>query len=191
MRFICMASTSAKDARTSMLLLVMRGDTRYVRNNMKRFGQIRPTGFVGMPCNRIDKNSNFEAQRLAEPHDVQVNRRTIMKQPMIFSGNLGGDAEVVAFKNGGRMIKFAVAVDERPVKDSAGNAVMENGYPKTEPEWFRCQIYVAPGKENGVAEVLKKGRFVAVAAYPQAEAWLNRNNEPQGGLVWNVMRIDF
>lgn len=144
-----------------------------------------------MPCNRIDKNSNFEAQRLAEPHDVQVNRRTIMKQPMIFSGNLGGDAEVVAFKNGGRMIKFAVAVDERPVKDSAGNAVMENGYPKTEPEWNRCQIYVAPGKENGVAEVLKKGRFVAVAAYPQAEAWLNRNNEPQGGLVWNVMRIDF
>lgn len=110
---------------------------------------------------------------------------------MIFSGNLGSDAEVVAFKNGGRMIKFVIAVDERPVKDSVGNPVMENGYPKTEPEWNRCQIYVAPGKENGVAEVLKKGRFVAVAAYPQAEAWLNKNNEPQAGLVWNVMRVDF
>ncbi len=190
MYFICMASIYARDARTSMLLLVMRGDTPNVRNNMKRFGQIRPTRFVGMPCNRIDKNSNFEAQRLAEPHDVQVNRCNIMKQPMNFSGNLGSDAEVVTFQNGGRMIKFAVAVDERPVKDSAGNTVMENGYPKTEPEWNRCQIYVAPDKENRVADVLKKGRFVAVAAYPQAEAWL-KNNEPQAGLVWNVMRIDF
>ncbi len=130
-------------------------------------------------------------QSLAEPHDVQVNRCNTMKQPMIFSGNLGGDAEVVTFKNGGRMIKFAIAVDERPVKDSAGNPVMENGYPKTEPEWNRCQIYIAPDKENKIAEVLKKGRFVAVAAYPQAEAWLNKNHEPQAGLVWNVQRIDF
>ncbi len=57
-----------------------------------------------------------------------------MKQAMIFSGNLANDAEVVTFKNDGRMIKFAVAVDERQVKDNDGNPVMENGYPKTEPE---------------------------------------------------------
>ena len=126
-----------------------------------------------------------------EPHDVQVNRCTIMKQAMFFSGNLANDAEVVTFKNGGRMIKFAVAVDERQVKDNDGNPVMENGYPKTEPEWYRCQIYVAPGEGNKIPEHLKKGKFVAVMAYPQAEAWLNKDHEPQAGLVWNVQRLDF
>lgn len=115
----------------------------------------------------------------------------VMKQPMIFTGNLGNDAEVVTFKNGGRVIKFALVVDERPVKDDQGRPVMENGYPKTEPEWARCQIYVAPGKQNGVAECLTKGRFVAVSAYPQAEAWLNKDNEPQAGIVWNVSKVDF
>ncbi len=102
-----------------------------------------------------------------------------MKQPMFFSGNLADDAEVVTFKNGGRMIKFAVAVEERTVKDSAWN----NGYPETEPVWYRCQIYVGPDRENKVSEYLEKGKFVAVMAYPQAEAWLNKNHEPQAGLV--------
>lgn len=109
----------------------------------------------------------------------------------MFSGNLGRDAEVITFQNGGRMIKFAVAVDERPLKDDTGQPIMENGYPKAEAEWYRCQIYVAPGKENDTAKHLTQGRFIAVSAFPQADAWMNKNNEPTAGITWNVQRVDF
>lgn len=109
----------------------------------------------------------------------------------MFSGNLGCDAEVITFQNGGRMIKFSVAVDERHVKDDAGQPIIENGFPKTDTEWYRCQIYVAPDKNNDTAKCLTQGRFVAVSAFPQAEAWMNKNNELTTAITWNVQRVDF
>lgn len=114
-----------------------------------------------------------------------------MKQPIIFSGNLAADASVTACKNGSRFIRFVVAVGEHPAKDADGNIVTENGAPKMEQEWYRCQYYIEPTKSDACVERLTKGRFVAALAFPIIDVWLNKEHEPQGRIIWNVVRLDF
>lgn len=131
------------------------------------------------------------SQGLTEPHDVEANRNGVMKQTMMFSGNLAGDAEVFECKNGAKFIRFAVAVESRPVKDEAGKPIVEEGHVKTDAEWYRCQIYVEPGRTDQRADRLKRGCFVAAQAWPQVEAWLNKEHEAQGRIVWNIQRLEF
>lgn len=66
-------------------------------------------------------------------------------QTIFLTGNLAADCEIVQGKDGAEFIKFAVASnDPKAEKDE-------------KPTYFSCRM-----KKTGVADLLKKGRFVTV-----------------------------
>lgn len=65
-------------------------------------------------------------------------------QTIIISGNLAKDAEIITAKDGGEFLRFDVAVNDGRDKDE-------------KPTYYSCRM-----KKSGVADYLKKGRFVTV-----------------------------
>ena len=65
-------------------------------------------------------------------------------QNVIISGNLAKDCEIVPGKEGNEFIRFDVAVNDGREKEE-------------KPTYYTCRM-----KKTGVAEYLKKGRFVTV-----------------------------
>lgn len=88
-------------------------------------------------------------------------------QSIFIAGNLAADCEIIQGKEGAEFLKFNVAVN--------------NGQDE-KPTYYSCRM-----RKTGVAEHLKKGRFVAVAGdlkvstnekegktYVNLDVWANR-----------------
>lgn len=65
-------------------------------------------------------------------------------QIVVLSGNLTRDCEVVPTKEGGEMLRFDVAVNDGREKEE-------------KPTYYSCRM-----KKTGVADYLKKGRYVSL-----------------------------
>lgn len=65
-------------------------------------------------------------------------------QIILISGNLAKDCEVIQGKDGAELLRFDV-----PVKDSRDK--------EEKPTYYTCRM-----KKTGIAEYLKKGRFVSI-----------------------------
>lgn len=88
--------------------------------------------------------------RVEEPHNeetstfhVKLPNNTSM-QTMIISGNLAKDCEVITGKDGNEYIRFDVAVNDEKDKEE-------------KPTYYTCRM-----RKNGIADYLKKGRFVSL-----------------------------
>ena len=92
-------------------------------------------------------------------------------QNVIISGNLAKDCEVVSGKEGNEFIRFDVAVNDGRDKED-------------KPTYYTCRM-----KKTGVAEYLKKGRFVTVMGSLKV-AVVNKDDKTFVNLdVW-VMNLD-
>jgi single-strand DNA-binding protein len=92
-------------------------------------------------------------------------------------GNLGRDA-VVKDVNGKNVINFSVAHTER-YKDSQGNQ-------KERTTWVECAYWT---DKTGVAPYLLKGQTVYVEGAPEADAYLNKENQAAATLRMRVQTI--
>ena len=75
-------------------------------------------------------------------------------QNVIISGNLAKDCEIVPGKEGNEFIRFDVAVNDGREKEE-------------KPTYYTCRM-----KKTGVAEYLKKGRFVTVMGTLNLDVWV-------------------
>lgn len=97
---------------------------------------------------------------------------------MLFTGRLTEDAKVRNVKNDKKVTGFTVAINQRyKTKD---------GEKKEKTAYVVCSYWVNPG----IAEFLKKGTVVQITGWMEAQAWKNRDDEPQATLVCSVDKID-
>jgi single-strand DNA-binding protein len=92
-------------------------------------------------------------------------------------GNLGRDCTVKEV-NGKNVIGFTVAHTER-FKDSTGNQ-------KERTTWVDCSYWT---DRTAVAPYLKKGQLVYAEGAPEADAYLNKENQPAATLRLRVSNI--
>ena len=96
-------------------------------------------------------------------------------QTLILSGNLAADCEIVPGKEGKEFIRFAVAAKE-PGADK-----------DEKPTYYTCRM-----RKTGVAERLKKGRYVSLVgtlkvsvnvkedkSYTNLDVWVQNLDAPQ------------
>jgi len=92
-------------------------------------------------------------------------------------GHLGTDCTTNEV-NGRTVINFPVAHSEK-YKDSQGNQVEKT-------TWVRCAYWT---ERPAIAQYLKKGQLVYAEGNPEAEGYLNKENQNAASLKMNVFRI--
>ena len=92
-------------------------------------------------------------------------------------GNLGKDC-IVKEVNGKNVINFSVAHTER-FKDSQGNQ-------KERTTWVECAYWT---DRTAVAQYLKKGKMVYAEGSPEADGYLNKENQPAATLRRRVQNL--
>lgn len=92
-------------------------------------------------------------------------------------GNLGKDAAVNTV-NGRNVINFSVAHKEK-FKDAQGN-------PKERTTWVECAYWT---DRTAVVPYLKKGTMVFAEGSPEADAYMNRENQAAATLRMRVQTV--
>ena len=92
-------------------------------------------------------------------------------------GHLGTDCTTNEV-NGRTVINFPVAHSEK-YKDSQGNQVEKT-------TWVKCAYWT---ERPAIAQYLKKGQLVYAEGNPEAEGYLNKENQNAASLKLNVFRI--
>ena len=92
-------------------------------------------------------------------------------------GNLGKDC-IVKEVNGKNVINFSVAHTER-FKDSQGN-------PKERTTWVECAYWT---DRTAVAPYLKKGQLVYAEGAPEADGYMNKENQAAATLRMRVQNL--
>lgn len=92
-------------------------------------------------------------------------------------GHLGGDCTTNEV-NGRTVINFNVAHSEK-YRDAQGNQVDKT-------TWVRCAYWT---DRTAIAQYLKKGQLVYAEGTPEAEAYMNKENQAAATLKLNVFRI--
>jgi len=92
-------------------------------------------------------------------------------------GNLGKDC-IVKEVNGKTVINFSVAHSER-FKDSQGNQ-------KERTTWVECAYWT---DKTAVAQYLTKGKTVYAEGSPEAEAYMNKDNQAAATLRMRVQNL--
>jgi single-strand DNA-binding protein len=92
-------------------------------------------------------------------------------------GNLGKDC-IAKEVNGKNVINFSVAHTER-YKDAQGN-------PKERTTWVECAYWT---DRTAVAQYLKKGKMVYAEGSPEADAYMNKDNQPAATLRMRVANL--
>ncbi|MDO9374933.1 MAG: single-stranded DNA-binding protein [Bacteroidota bacterium] len=92
-------------------------------------------------------------------------------------GNLGKDC-IVKEVNGKNVINFSVAHTER-FKDAQGN-------PKERTTWVECAYWT---DKTAVAQYLTKGKIVYAEGSPEADAYMNKENQAAATLRMRVQSI--
>jgi single-strand DNA-binding protein len=92
-------------------------------------------------------------------------------------GNLGKDC-IVKEINGKSVINFSVAHTER-FKDSTGNL-------KERTTWVECAYWT---DRTAVAQYLKKGKVVYAEGSPEADAYMNKENQAAATLRMRVQNL--
>jgi len=92
-------------------------------------------------------------------------------------GNLGKDC-IVKEVNGKNVINFSVAHTEK-FKDSQGN-------PKERTTWVECAYWT---DRTAVAQYLKRGKMVYAEGSPDADGYLNKENQPAATLRMRVQNL--
>ena len=92
-------------------------------------------------------------------------------------GNLGRDCQVKEV-NGKNVINFNVAHTER-YKDNQGNQ-------KERTTWAECAYWT---DKTAISPYLTKGQLVYVEGAPEAEAYMNKENQPAATLRLRVSNI--
>ncbi len=94
-------------------------------------------------------------------------------------GHLGGDCTTNEV-SGRTVINFNVAHSEK-FKDSQGNLVDKT-------TWVKC-AYWTDQNRTGIAQYLKKGQLIYAEGSPEAEAYMNKENQAAASLKMSVFRI--
>jgi len=92
-------------------------------------------------------------------------------------GNLGKDC-IVKEVNGKNVINFSVAHTER-FKDGSGNL-------KEKTTWVECAYWT---DRTAVSPYLKKGKMVYAEGTPEADAYLNKDNQAAATLRMRVQNL--
>ena len=92
-------------------------------------------------------------------------------------GNLGGDC-IQKEVNGKTVINFNVAHTEK-FKDAQGNL-------KERTTWVNCAYWT---DRTAVAQYLKKGKQVYAEGSPEADGYLNKENQPAATLRMRVQNL--
>ena len=92
-------------------------------------------------------------------------------------GNLGGDC-IVKEVNGKNVINFNVAHTEK-YKDAQGNL-------KERTTWVNCAYWT---DRTAVAQYLKRGKQVYAEGAPEADGYLNKENQPAATLRLRVQSV--
>jgi len=92
-------------------------------------------------------------------------------------GNLGGDC-IVKEVNGKNVINFNVAHTEK-YKDAQGNL-------KERTTWVNCAYWT---DRTAVAQYLKRGKQVYAEGSPEADGYLNKENQPAATLRMRVQNL--
>ena len=92
-------------------------------------------------------------------------------------GNLGKDC-IVKEINGKNVINFSVAHTDK-FKDAAGNV-------KERTTWVECAYW---SDRTAVAQYLKKGKMVYAEGSPEADSYLNKDNQPAATLRMRVQNL--
>lgn len=92
-------------------------------------------------------------------------------------GNLGKDC-ITKEVNGKNVINFSVAHTER-YKDAQGN-------PKERTTWVECAYWT---DKTAVAQYLKKGKTVYAEGSPEADAYMNKDNQAAATLRMRVQNL--
>ncbi|MEO6637208.1 MAG: single-stranded DNA-binding protein [Ginsengibacter sp.] len=92
-------------------------------------------------------------------------------------GNLGKDC-IVKEVNGKNVINFSVAHTER-FKDSTGNQ-------KERTTWVECAFWT---DRTAVGQYLKKGQLVYVEGSPEADGYMNKDNQASATLRMRVRDV--
>ena len=92
-------------------------------------------------------------------------------------GNLGGDC-IVKEVNGKNVINFNVAHTEK-YKDAQGNL-------KERTTWVNCAYWT---DRTAVAQYLKKGKQIYAEGSPEADGYLNKENQPAATLRMRVQNL--
>ncbi|MEO8822488.1 MAG: single-stranded DNA-binding protein [Ginsengibacter sp.] len=92
-------------------------------------------------------------------------------------GHLGTDCTTTEV-NGRTVINFPVAHSEK-YKDSQGNLVEKT-------TWVKCAYWT---DRTAIAQYLKKGQLVYAEGNPEAEGYLNKENQNAASLKMTVFRI--
>ncbi len=92
-------------------------------------------------------------------------------------GNLGKDC-IVKEVNGKNVINFSVAHTEK-FKDSTGAT-------KERTTWVECAYWT---ERTGIAPYLKKGQMVYAEGSPEADGYLNKDNQPAATLRMRVREV--
>lgn len=92
-------------------------------------------------------------------------------------GNLGKDC-ITKEVNGKNVINFSVAHTER-YKDQQGN-------PKERTTWVECAYWT---DRTAVAQYLKKGKMVYAEGAPEADAYMNKENQAAATLRMRVQSL--
>lgn len=92
-------------------------------------------------------------------------------------GRLTADAKVTETKNGGKVVNFSLAVNDR-FKTKSGEL-------KEQATFFNCSYWIS----TTIAEHLLKGGLVEVSGRVSANAWVNAEGEAKARLNFHVDRI--
>lgn len=92
-------------------------------------------------------------------------------------GHLGSDCTTNEV-SGRTVINFTVAHSEK-YRDSQGNQVEKT-------TWVKCAYWT---DKTAIAQYLKKGQLVYAEGNPEAEGYLNKENQNAAALKMNVFRI--
>ena len=92
-------------------------------------------------------------------------------------GNLGKDC-IQKEVNGKNVINFSVAHTEK-YKDSQGN-------PREKTTWVECAYWT---EKTGIAPYLLKGQTVYAEGTPEADGYLNKENQPAATLRMRVQSV--
>ena len=92
-------------------------------------------------------------------------------------GNLGGDC-IVKEVNGRNVINFNVAHTEK-YKDAQGNL-------KERTTWVNCAYWT---DRTAIAQYLKKGKQIYAEGSPEADGYLNKENQPAATLRMRVQNL--
>jgi len=110
-------------------------------------------------------------------HQLTLKKTVMIKLQII--GHLGGDCTTNEV-SGRTVINFNVAHSEK-FKDAQGNLVDKT-------TWVKCAYWTDPNR-TAIAQYLKKGQLVYAEGSPEADAYMNKENQAAASLKMSVFRI--